>query len=90
METKQIDVKTPELLEFLIHKADLHEGEWELAYLLSTSNVATPGPNGEAMPAIVTMIHGVALKRVQPELTKNPGAVWRDAAIVNPLPQNFA
>jgi hypothetical protein len=90
METNQIDIKTPELLEFLIHKADLHEGEWELAYLVHTGNAATAGPNGESVPSVVTTFHGVALKRVAPELTKNPGAVWRDAAIINPIPKNFA
>ena len=58
--------------------------------ILDYPNVAAPGADGSALPAILTLIHGVALKRVQPELTKNPGAVWRDAAIVNPLPQNFA
>lgn len=90
METGQISIKTPELLEFLIRKADLHEGEWEIAYLVHTGIAATAGPNGESVPSVVTTFHGVALKRVDPELTKNPGAVWRDASVINPMPQNFA
>jgi hypothetical protein len=69
-----------DLAEILVHKQNLHEGLWQVAFQLGMGQGNTPAPTGVGtVPSIVVSILAVNLQKADKE---NPSTV--DAAKVNP------
>lgn len=90
-ETNQILMSHSELLELLIKRADVHEGVWALVlgWSMGTGNYG-PTPD-QTYPGVAVTLMNVGIQRMPAgPFPTIPGAVFLDAAKVNPLPGKSA
>jgi hypothetical protein len=83
-EVNQYTFTHRELIELLIKKADVHEGEWGLVLNMSVATgVMGPTPE-QAAPGIMVTIPNIGIQRTPPGAPQGPANISVDAEKVNP------